>query len=836
MAMLSIVATETSVLTFVSIPSIAYLGDWYFMQLVLGFIVGRILVSVFILPLYFKSKIVSIYQVLRERFDYSIQRLASLAFFITRILADSVRFLATAVIIEVITGWGMYSSLLIIASVTIIYSLAGGIKSIVYIDALQFVVYFSGGLICILFIVDALDWDVLSIFSALKSTPMSLSNNKLDILHYGNPMYYPSSFISAFIGGVFLSFASHGVDYMMVQRVIVTKSLASARKALVGSGLFILIQFAIFLFLGSLLWYYLEGLDLNLDRDRELPYFIANYIPIGLKGLLVAGVVSASMSTLSSSINSLSSTIIFDWFKEGHAGSLKSARLIGLFCSMLIVAMSLYLYTVVDSALVIIGLKVASITYGSLASLFILTLFKKEFNINHIKISFAVSFLVSILWSQSSFSWTFIIPASILSFLSILFALQNRKLLYFTILLAIAILFVNKNKDEYLSGLDVFKEEKFNSLKNKNIALLINHTSIDNEGNHILKILNNYPDINVEVVFSPEHGLFGLNEAGESVEAQSINKSKAKVVSLYGKKRKPNNQDLDGVDVLVVDIQDIGSRYYTYISTIKNSINVAKESGVEIVILDRANPLGGAVVAGSMMLDRYTSFVGSMPIPIRHGLTVGELFMLANSEGWLYDSKDDISVIRCKGLSRSNLFNSLGKEWLATSPNIPSFETAFLYSGLCLIEGTNISEGRGTDKPFRIVGAPWLDSSKLLKSLREYNFKGVEVKAVEFTPKSIKGKSSSPKYQDKVCNGISIRVLDYKVFDPIAFSMVLIDQINNNFPNDFKFLESNFINNLYGSSQMKEAVVNGKGISTLLDSNEKDCNTFREIRSNYVIY
>ena len=241
MAMLSIVATETSVLTFVSVPGLAFRGDWFFLQLVIGFIFGRIAVSIFILPLYFKSKIVSIYEVLREKFDISIQKLASFVFFITRVLADSVRFLATAIVIEAITGWNIYLSLIIIAVITIIYSIAGGIKSIVLIDALQFLVYFSGGVICIFFVLDALNWDFISIFSNLSN------NNKLSVIHFGNPLYDSSSFISAFIGGVFLSFASHGADYMMVQRVLVTKNLLKAKKALIGSGLFVLIQFSIFL-------------------------------------------------------------------------------------------------------------------------------------------------------------------------------------------------------------------------------------------------------------------------------------------------------------------------------------------------------------------------------------------------------------------------------------------------------------------------------------------------------------------------------------------------------------------------------------------------------------
>jgi uncharacterized protein YbbC (DUF1343 family) len=510
--------------------------------------------------------------------------------------------------------------------------------------------------------------------------------------------------------------------------------------------------------------------------------------------------------------------------------------MIGLVCSLIIVVMSIYLYNVVDSALIIIGLKVASITYGSLSSLFILALFKKKIKINHIKISFIISFLVSILWSQSSFSWTFIIPASILSFLCILFSIQNKNILYSFIVVFASIYFIKNDRHVYLSGLDVIKAENFNTLRNKNIALLINHTSLDKDGNHIIEILEDYPDIRIKVIFSPEHGLFGLGEAGEKIDSQAVDKPEVNLVSLYGEKRKPSKEDLEGVDVLVVDIQDIGSRFYTYVSTIKNSINTAKELGLETLILDRLNPLGGDIVEGSRMLDKYSSFVGSMSIPIRHGLTVGELFLLANSEGWMYNSKDDISVIEYKGLARSKMYNFIDRDWVATSPNIPSFETAFLYTGLCLIEGTNVSEGRGTNKPFKLIGAPWIDSSRLLKSLRSYSLKGIQIKAVEFTPKSIIGKSTNPKYKNKVCNGIELQVLDYEVFDPVSFSIILIDELNKNFPDNFNFLESNFINNLYGSNQLKDAVLKGQGIEGLLATNKKDCNTFREIRSNYVIY
>jgi solute:Na+ symporter, SSS family len=307
-AMFSIVATETSVLTFISVPGLAYRDNWFFLQLALGYIIGRILVSIILLPQYFSSDITSIYEVIGNNFGPNVQKIASGIFLITRVLADGVRFLATSVIVQVITGWSLPLSVFIIGSITLIYTLNGGIKTVAWVDTIQFVLYLFGGIISIFIAFSYLEVPLQTILLDLKS------NGKLATINfYGNPLDDPYFFISAIFGGALLSFSSHGVDYMMVQRLLGTKNLAAAKKALIGSGIFVFLQFSIFLFAGSLIYLVMDGMII--ERDREFTTFIINYIPIGLKGLLLAAVLSAAMSTLSSSINSLASSTVTDWLK-----------------------------------------------------------------------------------------------------------------------------------------------------------------------------------------------------------------------------------------------------------------------------------------------------------------------------------------------------------------------------------------------------------------------------------------------------------------------------------------------------------------------------------------
>ena len=410
-AMLSIVATETSVLTFISIPGLAYRDSWFFLQLALGYILGRILVSIFLLPAYFKGGITSIYEVLGERFGKNIQKTASAVFLLTRILADGIRFLATAVIVQVVTGWSLPVAVIVIGTVTVVYTLMGGIRTVVWVDSFQFVLYLGGGLVAVFYI--------LAHSEASFSTMMGQLNDagKLDVVRWGwNLFSNPWLFFSAVFGGMLLSFASHGADYMMVQRVLSVRNLAGARKAMIGSGIFVFVQFAIFLLAGSLIYVYLGGVEL--EKDREFSTFIVNELPIGLKGLLLAGVLSAAMSTLSSSINSLASSTTTDWM--GKNVSIKTSRLISLGWAVVLIGIAL-VFDESDKAIVVMGLEIASFTYGGLLGLFLLTKIDRAFSQTSLVVGLVASMAIVFVLKSYGLAWTWFIGFSVLTNLVVVY-------------------------------------------------------------------------------------------------------------------------------------------------------------------------------------------------------------------------------------------------------------------------------------------------------------------------------------------------------------------------------------------------------------------------------
>lgn len=402
-AMLSIVATETSVLTFISIPGLAYRGDWFFLQLAIGYILGRILVSLILLPQYFNSGVTSIYEIIGQKFGPDLQKVASGIFLITRILADGVRFLATAVVVQVITGWTLPMAVIMIGVVTLIYTLYGGIRTVVWLDSIQFILYLFGGFASIIIVLNLLDQ---SLFEAISTL---LGEGKLSVFNWqGDLIKEPYYFISAIVGGVLLSFSSHGVDYMMVQRVLGTKNLSAARKAMVGSGIFVFLQFTVFLMAGSLIYLLMGGVEI--ERDREFTSFIVNYLPIGLKGVLLAGVLSAAMSTLSSSINSLASSTVTDWLGGGQ--TIKKSQWVSLIWGVILIAIAL-LFDESDSAIVIVGLQIASFTYGGLLGLFLLSRMKRSFRSESLIAGLVASFGIVFYLNQVGIAWTWFIGVAV---------------------------------------------------------------------------------------------------------------------------------------------------------------------------------------------------------------------------------------------------------------------------------------------------------------------------------------------------------------------------------------------------------------------------------------
>ena len=817
-AMFSIVATETSVLTFVSIPGLAYRSDWFFLQLAMGYIVGRIFVAIFLLPLYFKGKIISIYEIIGDKFGVLVQKIASSIFLVTRLLADGIRFLATAVVVQVVTGWPIWVAVLIIGCITMLYTLFGGMRTVLWVDTFQFILYLFGGIIIILYITSSnsfIGWEPL------------IKNEKLSIFHFNTKNIFmdPWYFWSAFFGGTLLSFASHGADYMMVQRVLTCIDLKSARKAMIGSGVFVFIQFSVFLIAGSLIWVYLDGMVL--EKDRELSTFIVNYLPIGVKGLLLAGVISAAMSTLSSSINSLASSTVNDWMNSKV--SIKTSFVVSAIWAILLILIAI-IFDEGNTAVVILGLKIASFTYGGLLSLFLLSQIDKPIPSLILIIGLFMSFLSVFLLEFYGIAWTWYIGVAVfvnLFTVFILTMLSWLKIIFLTSLVILYFIFSFRN-EHYSSGLNELINQEYALLQNKRVGLVVNHTSVDREGVHLIDRLN-ASSVSVEAIFSPEHGFSGKLSAGEIVKDSIDIRSGVKIYSLYGKNKKPTYEMLKDIELLIFDIQDIGVRYYTYLSTMTYVLEAAAENQIPVLILDRLNPLGREV-SGSILADEYKSFVGMHPIPIRHGLTIGELANMINGEGWLVnDLKADITVFEYSGTINKTAIKDVFIP--RPSPNMPDYETAWLYQGLCLLEGTNLSEGRGTDTPFKVFGAPWLDSKGLYQELMRVKQKNDKFSIAEFTPES-SASAKRPKYMNKKCFGIRVDYLE----NPINWTIHLFELIYNMHPDQFKFLDNNFIDKLYGKDDLRNTIISSLDISDLFNKMESDKLLFEKQRDKYLIY
>jgi Na+/proline symporter len=402
-AMLSIVATETSVLTFVSVPGLAYRGDWTFLQLSLGYIVGRLIVSAVLLPMYFKHGVVSIYEIIGLKFGSGMQKVASLVFLATRILGDGIRFLATGVVVQVVTGWPLPVAVLLIGAITLVYTISGGLKTVAWLDSIQFGIYLFGGIITIAFIISHSATPLPDMLASLAASG-KLRMIETDTHIFSNPL----AFFSAFAGGVLLSLSSHGVDYMMVQRVLGCDSLASARKAMIGSGLFVMFQFALFLLAGSFIYLYLGGVPL--EKDREFTSFIVGHLPAGLKGLLLAGILSAAMSTIASSINSLAASTVAD-LMQGKA-SLKTSRVISMAWAAVLIGIAL-MFDESDKAIVMVGLEIASFTYGGLLGLFLLSKSSRNFHPASLVAGLVASMAVVFLLKFFGLAWTWYITVSV---------------------------------------------------------------------------------------------------------------------------------------------------------------------------------------------------------------------------------------------------------------------------------------------------------------------------------------------------------------------------------------------------------------------------------------
>jgi len=349
-----------------------------------------------------------------------------------------------------------------------------------------------------------------------------------------------------------------------------------------------------------------------------------------------------------------------------------------------------------------------------------------------------------------------------------------------------------------LTGLDVLLEKKIALITGKAIALVTNQTGIDRYGIPNYKRLLALDDIYLKVIFSPEHGLFG--EADEEITYDKKITDLPGVFSLYGTVRKPTPEMLQGVDLIIYDIQDIGARFYTYISTLGLVMEAAAELQIPVLVLDRPNPIRSDIVEGPLLDLNYQSFVGKYPIPIRYGWTVGELAQKIVAEQWI-PAVPPLSVVSMEGWYASLWYDETNLPWVKPSPNIPDVGTALIYPGMCLLEGTNVSEGRGTEHPFKWFGAPWIDGKILSQELNKLHLPGVVFVPKSFTPISIPGVADKPKYENQLCDGIEIRVITRNKYQSLNVGVSVLKKLQELYPENIVFKE-NRLNRLWGSDTL----------------------------------
>ncbi len=384
-------------------------------------------------------------------------------------------------------------------------------------------------------------------------------------------------------------------------------------------------------------------------------------------------------------------------------------------------------------------------------------------------------------------------------------------------------------------GLEVLLAERLSILEGKRVGLICNPTTVDRHFRHAADIFHSHAGINLTKLFGPQHGIRGETQ-DNMIEWESFLDRRTGVMSfsLYGKVRQPTPEMLEEVDVIVFDIQDVGTRVYTFNYTMALAMAAARRDGKSFVVLDRPNPIGGHWIEGGLLEEGWESFVGLYPIPMRHGMTVGELARMFNER---FGIGCDLSVVPMRGYDRSMWFDQTGAPWVLPSPNMPTPDTATVYPGAVYVEGTKFSEGRGTTRPFEINGAPYADSHQLSTALNELRLPGVYFRPHSFQP-------TFQKQAGQLCHGVQIHVLDRHSFRPVITGIALIKMMHDLYPEDFAWQDPPYeyvhdklpFDVIAGSSQLREQIESGVAIEAIAESWSADEALFAEQRREYLLY
>jgi uncharacterized protein YbbC (DUF1343 family) len=381
----------------------------------------------------------------------------------------------------------------------------------------------------------------------------------------------------------------------------------------------------------------------------------------------------------------------------------------------------------------------------------------------------------------------------------------------------------------------LFSPEYEKLIKGKRVGLVTNHTGLLPDGTHLIDVLNGHKDVELTLLFGPEHGLRGEEDA--HVANGVDKKTGLPIISLYGKLRKPTKEMLDKVDVLIFDIQDIGARYYTYIKTMLNVLEAAAEEGVPYIVLDRPNPITGDYVDGPMGKP-LESVSGIGNIPITHGMTVGELAKMFNGERKEKGLPTaELTVIPLKNYKRDQWYDHTGLPWVKPSPNMLNLKTAILYPATCLLEGTNYSEGRGTMEPFEVLGAPWVNGKKLAEKLNAYNLKGIMFKPKTFVPDSIVDgiKIYPPKFLGEKVKGVEIIITDRNNLESAKAGVYILHALLELYPDKFEWRNAR-MDGLLGTTKVREQLQAGVDPEKIVRQWDEAEEKFRNKRKPYLLY
>lgn len=391
------------------------------------------------------------------------------------------------------------------------------------------------------------------------------------------------------------------------------------------------------------------------------------------------------------------------------------------------------------------------------------------------------------------------------------------------------------NRNSVRLGLEKVLEEKIKTLKGLKVGLICNQASVNHKFQHASDLFYEHPDINLVALFGPQHGIRGDVQDNMIETSHTFDSyTKLPMYSLYSETRQPTEEMMSSIDALVVDLQDVGCRVYTFIYTMANALKACAEYKKKMFVLDRPNPINGITIEGNVLEEGHESFVGQYPIPMRHGLTVGELAKLFNEQ---YGINCDLEVIKMDNWARENFYDETDAPWVLPSPNMPTVSTAVVFPGTVFLEGTQVSEGRGTTKPFEIVGAPYINSKEFGDALNSLKLEGVIFQPINFLP-------TFQKHSNTNCEGVLLHVSDRKLFKPVKTGIAIVKTIFDLYPKHFKWktppyeyvFDRNPFDVIAGTNKLRESFVSGQSLDEIKITWKKRVDEFRNIRRKYLMY